>query len=76
MKKQAFNKENPADLFSQLVKVITREKDRGNMIRLIPDVKSLSGKIFTEWKKPKIAHKRKVEVLADLIMKSQGLLNG
>jgi len=51
--KESFNKFNPTELFSQLVAVLSREKDRGQMDKLIKDLKSLSGKIFVELKKPK-----------------------
>ncbi|MDD5649626.1 MAG: hypothetical protein PHF86_04300 [Candidatus Nanoarchaeia archaeon] len=53
MKKEAFNKENLVDLFSQLIKVLTREKDHGDLESLISQVRELSSNIFAELKKPK-----------------------
>ena len=52
VKKFAFNKENPVDLFSQLVKVLSRNMDKGRMKELINNVKRMSGEIFKELKSP------------------------
>lgn len=51
MKKKSFNKYNPTDLFSQLVKVLSGKSDAGNMDKLIRDLKGLSSKVFIELKK-------------------------
>lgn len=67
MKKQSFNKENPTELFSQLVKVLTREKDRGKMTRLIDDLKDVSKKVFVEIKKPRLAMKNRVAKFVEAI---------
>jgi hypothetical protein len=51
MKKQLFNKFNPQDLFSQLVKVLS-QKDSDEMKEIIRDLRSLSSKVFKELKTP------------------------
>lgn len=67
MDKKAFNKENAPELFSQLVKVLSREKDRGKVEQLIKDLKSLSSKVFVELKKPKYAKEEKMDKIAKLV---------
>ena len=47
MKKESFNKENPADLFSQIVKVISRDYgDNDKTHRLIGEIKNISKEFF------------------------------
>jgi len=53
MNKVSFNKENPVDLFSQLIKVLSREKNRGKINELIGQLRDISSNIFTELKEPK-----------------------
>lgn len=70
MNKSSFNKENPTELFSQLVKVLSREKDRGKVENLIKDLKSLSSQVYVELKKPKLAKGNEMEEKISKIVKS------
>jgi len=50
-KKLAFNKENPTELISQLVKVISRDVDPEDGNKIIGDLKKISSDLFKVWKK-------------------------
>lgn len=67
MNKQAFNKENPVDLFSQLVKVLSRKDTKGSMTELIDQLRELSSKVFLKLKE---SHMTNVDKIAEDIIKS------
>ena len=50
-KKLTFNKENPTELISQLVKVISRDVDPEDGNKIIGDLKKISSDLFKVWKK-------------------------
>jgi len=50
-KKLACNKENPTELISQLVKVISRDVDPEDGNKIIGDLKKISSDLFKVWKK-------------------------
>lgn len=72
MKKESFNKENPLELFSQLVKVLSK-KQTPEMKQIISELKSLSGKAFEELKKEEQelveANKKSSELIINSILK-------
>ncbi|MDD5650263.1 MAG: hypothetical protein PHF86_07605 [Candidatus Nanoarchaeia archaeon] len=51
MNKQSFNKENPVDLFSQLIKVLSKQKEHNNIDSLIDKIRALSSDVFKELNK-------------------------
>jgi len=54
--KKSFNKYNPSELISQLVGVLSKEpkREKGQMDKIIKELKSISGDVFKELKKPKL----------------------
>lgn len=72
MKKESFNKENPLELFSQLVKVLSK-KNTPEMKQIISELRSLSVKAFEELKKEEQelveANKKSSELIINSILK-------
>jgi len=54
--KKSFNKFNPSELINQLVGVLSKEpkRERGQMDKIIKELKQVSSDVFKELKKPKI----------------------
>lgn len=75
MNKQSFNKENALELFSQLVKVLSK-KNTPEMKKIISEIKSLSSKAFEELKREDIeelveaSKKESFEIIVNSILKN------
>jgi len=70
MNKVSFNKENPVDLFSQLVKVLSRKNDKGQMESLIQQLKEISSKIFSELNTKERKNMTNLDKIVDDVLKT------
>jgi hypothetical protein len=66
MNKHAFNKENPVDLFSQLVKVLSKKNTENRLDDSIQRLKQLSSEVFKSLKERQIMSN--IEKVADDII--------